>query len=492
MNGRALSRWSTVGGLALVTSLPTFAAAQAARPSPRTVSGPSRTTTPRFAHLEGTYRYHGSLTAALVATDTGLVAVIEDAKYPLRPIGGDRFLNPAGDTIPFRRSASGTVEGFAERGVFFPRMTPNVESAARLLLAALPVEESGTASSRRYASPAALGDGIAVGDLAHAGYDSTVVRRLVEGVAAGKYADLHGVLVYRKGRLVLEQYFYGFDVDRPHQLRSATKSVVSALVGIALDRRLLPGLQERILPRFPYTSYRNPHPTKAALTLEDLLTHRTGIACDDWDRDSPGQEMRVMASGDWVKRWLDLPVIGARGAKGHYCSAGVLAAGRLVELASGERLPAFAQRVLFDPLGIRAADVRWKFTLDSTNVGTAAQLYLRPRDMLKLGILYAQQGRWNGRQVVSAEWVRRSTTEHTVIGDEGHGYYWWVKFMNVPTPAGNQRVDMVSAAGNGGQKIVIVPKLDLVVVLPAGAYNAESPSNPVLAEVLLPPLLTGR
>lgn len=481
MNGYRFSRWLTA-----LACLPSFAAAQSAPGSGNVSPG---TVPPRFAPFEGTYRYHGPLTAAIVATDTALVAVIEEAKYLLRPIGGDRFLNPSGDTIPFRRSDSGTIEGFSERGVFFPRTTRNVEPAVRLLLVARPVDESSTAASRRYAAPAALSDGIAVGPLEHAGYDSTVVRRLVEGVASGKYAELHGVLVHRRGRLVLEQYFYGFDASRTHQMRSATKSVVSALVGGALDRRLLPGLQERILPRFPYTSYQNPHPTKQSLTLEDLLTHRTGIACDDWDPASPGQEMRAMASADWVKNFLDLPVIGERGVQAHYCSAGVLAAGRLVELASGERLPAFAQRVLFDPLGIRAADVRWNFTLDSTNAGTAAQLYLRPRDMLKLGILYAQGGRWNDRQILSAEWVRRSTTQHTIIGDEGYGYYWWNKFMNVETPSGVRRVDMVVATGNGGQKIILVPELDLVVVLTAGAYNAETPSNPVLVEVLLPPLL---
>jgi CubicO group peptidase (beta-lactamase class C family) len=478
---------SSRGALVLVACLAAFAPSRATQ---TTVGQTRSASAPRFAEFEGTYKYHGGLTAALVALDTTLVAVIEDAKYPLRPVGKDRFLNPSGDTIPFRRNASGAIEGFTEGRVFCVRTTLTVEPATRLLVSALPVDDANSAG--RFARPTARGDGIAVADPTYAGYDADIARRLVGAVASGKYPELEGVLVYRRGRLVLEQYFYGFDADRPHQMRSATKSVVSALVGTAIDRKLLPGLQAPILPRFPYASYQNPHPTKSALTLEDLLTHRTGIACDDRDRSSPGQEMVLMTSTDWVKHFLDLPIIGPRGATAKYCSAGVLAAGRLVEIASGERLPAYAQRVLFDPLGIRAANLRWNFTLDSSNIGTAAQLYMRPRDMLKLGILFAQGGRWNGRQVISADWVRRSTTQHTIIGDEGHGYFWWTKYMIVTMPGGPRRVDMVVAQGNGGQKIILVPSLDLVVVLTAGAYNSESPSNPVLAEVLLPPLLAGK
>ena len=110
--------------------------------------------------------------------------------------------------------------------------------------------------------------------------------------------------------------------------------------------------------------------------------------------------------------------------------------------------------------------------------------------MLKLGILFQQEGRWAGRQVISAEWVRRSTAAHTQIGDQGYGYYWWHQWLGVPTAAGTRRVDMVVAQGNGGQKIYLVPSLDLVAVFTGGAYNAEdTPPNAVMRNVLLPALL---
>lgn len=434
----------------------------------------------------GTYRYQGGVALAMVPADSILFAVIDEAKYPLRFIGGDRIVNGPGDTIPFRRDAAGNVTGFVERGTFFPRLSPAVDSASAQLVRARP--GSGVYA---YQPPPELGDGIAVGDLAAAGLDSSVANAIVRGVMDGAFADLHSVLVYRRGRLVLEEYFHGYHRGRPHPMRSATKSVVSALVGIAIGQNALADEDDQpVLPRFPYADYANPHPQKQALTLADLLTHRTGLACDDWDGDSPGNESRVYQSDDWVKYFLDLPVAAERGTVARYCSAGVLAAGRMVEIATGERLPDYAQRTLFDPLGIRRQDVRWDFTLSARNAGSFAQLYLRPRDMLKLGILFQQQGRWEGRQVISAEWVRRSTRRHAEIGDLGYGYYWWIQWLAVPTPAGTRRVDMVVATGNGGQKIFLVPSLDLVAVFTGGAYNADdTPPNAIMARVLLPALL---
>jgi CubicO group peptidase (beta-lactamase class C family) len=258
------------------------------------------------------------------------------------------------------------VTGFAERGTVFERLSPDVPPQDAQLVRARPRG----AAPYAYQPPPDLGDGIAVGGLESAGLDTSVANAIVRGAVDGTFADLHSVLVYRHGRLVLEEYFHGYGRDRPHPLRSATKSVVSALVGIAVG------------------------------------------------------------------------------------------------------------------------DVRWNFTLSAENAGSFAQLYLRPRDMLKLGILFRQEGRWDGRQVVPAEWVRRSTARQTEIGDLGYGYYWWLQWLAVPTPSGTRRVDVVVATGNGGQKIFLVPSLDQVAVFTGGAYNAgDTPPNAVMSRVLLPALL---
>lgn len=444
-----------------------------------------------LSDYEGVYMYHGGTLLMIVATDSSLFAVIDEAKYPLRSIGADRFMNAGGDTIPFRRGPGGEVSGFVERAVFFPRRTRVIDPAVAADVRAIPrpLGKNGVVAAYRYVTPRDLGDGIATGNAEKAGFDSAMIGAMVRRVVEGTYPDVHSILVYRGGRLVIEEYFYGYDRDRPHQMRSATKSVVSALVGIAIDRGFIASESELVTKRLPYTSYANPDPRKEALTLRDFLTMQSGLACDDWNAKSPGNESRVYPSEDWVKFVLDLPMIAQPGTHGSYCSGGVAVAGRIVERATGEPLPMFAQENLFTPLGIRAGDVRWNYTLSSSNAATFSQIYLRPRDMLKLGILFQQQGNWKGRQVISRDWVTRSTGEWSTVGDQKYGYFWWHQWVMPSSPTGPRRVDMIVATGNGGQKIYLVPSLDLIVVLTGGSYNTQTPAMSILSKDLLPALL---
>lgn len=447
----------------------------------------------RLADYEGVYAYHGGSQLLIVAAEPLLFAVIDDAKYPLRLLDEDTFKNGSGDTIPFRRSADGSVSGFVERGIFFKRLSTTVDPEIAALVRARPrpVGPDGRAVLYEYKPPADIGDGLAVGDASGAGLDRAVAARLVDRVADGTYPDVHSILVYRGGRLVMEEYFYGYDRDRLHQMRSASKSVVSALVGIAIDRGNLAGDGERVVKHLPYESYANADPRKDQLTLRDLLTMRSGLACNDWDGNSPGNESVVYQSQDWVKFVLDLPMVEAPGTHGQYCSGNVAVTGRIVERATGTTLPAFAQQHLFGPLGIGAASVRWNYTLSASNAATVAQLYLRPRDMLKLGVLFQQHGEWRGRQIISRAWVERSTARWSTVGDQDYGYFWWHQWADVALAGGTRRVDMVVATGNGGQKIYLVPSLDLIVVMTGGNYNAQSPAMTIMAKELLPAILTG-
>lgn len=444
-----------------------------------------------FADYDGVYAYHGGTSLAIVSTDSLLYAVLDEAKYPLRPIGVDRFLNASGDTIPFRRGSDGTISGFVERTVYFARRTAAVDPAIVAAVRATPraVGVDGRVLPYVYVAPADLKDGLRAGNISDAGLDTSSVARLVNRVVDGTYPDVHAVLVYRRGKLAVEEYFYEYDRDRPHQMRSASKSIVSALVGVAIDRGMLEGDSALVTTHLPYGHYANPDPRKERLTLRDLLTMRSGLACDDWNRASPGNESRVYLSQDWVKYVLDLPMVDAPGTQGHYCSGNVAVVGRIVERVNGKTLPAFAEENLFTPLGIKAEQVRWNYTLDSSNAATFAQAYLRPRDMLKFGVLFAQKGMWNGRQVISREWVERSTAKLSTVGDQEYGYFWWHQYINAVMPGGPRRVDMVLATGNGGQKIYLVPSLDLVVVMTGGNYNANSPATAIMANEILPALL---
>jgi CubicO group peptidase (beta-lactamase class C family) len=218
----------------------------------------------------------------------------------------------------------------------------------------------------------------------------------------------------------------------------------------------------------------------------------SGLDCNDHSSNSPGRETVIDESPDWVKATLDLPMINDPGKQGYYCSGGVSVVGRLIENVVHMPLPEFAQTNLFEPLGIARADWRWNY--DLTNADKEySQIYLRPRDMLKLGILFADGGRWHGRQVVSSVWTRASLAEQSHIDNVSYGYFWWRPWLNVETPSGSQHVDVIAAEGNGGQKIYLVPKYDLVAVFTAGGYNAEStPPNTIMAKIILPALMAAR
>lgn len=445
------------------------------------------TSAPRLSDYVGTYADAPGHTLEIADGD-GLFAVVDAAKYPLRASGVDRFSTITGQVILFPRDATGNVTGYEQDGKFHPRVSTTITAASAALAHPRPKGEDSPADYR-YRPPANLHDGIAVGNIARSDLGVATANAIVRGILAGTYKDVHSVLLYQRGKLVLEEYFYGYSVERPHQLRSATKSVVSALAGIAIDRGALSGVNEKVLPQMRYASYANPDPRKAAMTLGDFLEMSSGLDCNDHSSTSPGRETVIDDQPDWVKSTLDLPMIDDPGTKACYCSGGVSVVGRLIENAVHMPLPEFARVNLFGPLGIAPAG--WKWNYDLTNADKEfSQIYLRPRDMLKLGLLFANGGRWQERQIISGSWVHASLTEHSHVDNVSYGYFWWRPWLNVETPAGAQRVDLIAAQGNGGQKIYLVPQYDLVAVFTGGGYNAEStPPNTIMAKIILPALM---
>lgn len=442
-----------------------------------------------LADYTGVYAYRQEQTVALVPKGDALVAVIDGALYPLPRVQGDVFRNAAGVDVRFRRDASGRVVGLWEGDDYFERLRAAVPREVERLTR--PVE--GDPPPYRYRSPAPRDDGLAVGGARVEGFDVSRLEELVGSVRTEAYPNVHGVLLWRGGRLVLEEYFYGYGVDRPHQLRSATKSVVSLLVGIALDAGLIRSEAEPVEALLHWVPSDDPHPDarKARITLADLLSMRSGLACDDWDPASPGNEQRIYATADWVRSAMELPMIVDPGSQPHYCSAGSHVAGRIVERASGRDLLDFARARLFGPLGFHS--VRWHHAPVAANAATFGQLYLRPRDMLKVGILVLRGGAWGGRRVVSRAWVERSTSPLTQIGSRRYGYLWWRQRFHVDAPGGGTDVDTILASGNGGQKIYVVPALDLVAVFTGGNYNSDedTPPNAIMGSVILPQLVPG-
>lgn len=279
---------------------------------------------------------------------------------------------------------------------------------------------------------------------------------------------LHSMLVVRHGLLVFERYYNGFGRDNPHDLRSATKSITSLLTGIAIERGAVAGVEA---PLMDYLARAYPEvQDKDDIMLRHLLTMSSGLDCDDGDQRTRGQEDRMYRSKDWVEYFLSLSRPYAPGDTTRYCTGGVVALGEAIAQGAGQDFALFAEDALFSPLGIQ--NYRWARFDEGRKVDTGGHLLLTPQAMAKVGILVLNEGRWGTEQVVPAEWVKRSVQPQSRIHGEPYGYLWWRNILRYGGAAG-KAVDVISARGNGGQVIFVVPEYDLVAVFTAGYYNSD-------------------
>ena len=268
---------------------------------------------------------------------------------------------------------------------------------------------------------------------------------------------LHSLLVIRHGVIVSETYFPDYRVETLHELYSVTKSFTATLVGMALDRGELQGVDQPVLEFLPEIEFSNLDAGKEAMTLEDLLTMTSGL---DWV-EGDASYRAMYTSRDWAKMVLDLPMNADPGSEFLYCSGCSHVLSAVFTEETGESLKDFAQANLFKPLGIKK--FIWGNDAQGNSIGGWG-LSLAPRDMAKLGYLYLHQGQWDGKQVVSKEWVKAATQiQVTTEGEDGYGYQWWV----FPELGG------YAALGLYGQTVFVAPEQDLIVVTTAGAQNHD-------------------
>jgi CubicO group peptidase (beta-lactamase class C family) len=360
---------------------------------------------------------------------------------------------------------------------------------------AAPAGAAAGAAGAAQAAPPAAPAGWTAGSLEAAGLSAAPLRRLEEAVRSGELVKVSGVLIARHGKLVYERYFGGTTAASLLDTRSATKTVTSMLIGIAIDRGLLPGVDAPVLPFFhAMEPVKHPDPRKQKITVEDLLTMSSALDCDDSVDASPGNEDRMHEADDWFRFTLDLPIAeapsrrrppppvpsgqaasrssaagSAYGRTFRYCTAGVVLLGGVLERAAGTTVADFASRNLFAPLGI--AKEEWQFSPVGQAM-TGGGLGLRGRELLALGQLYAGGGVWQGRRLLSERWVRASTTPHVRVEDQPdteYGYLWWLH----PFKSGGKTFAAYAMAGNGGNKVAVFPDLDMVVVVASTNYNAR-------------------
>ena len=322
-------------------------------------------------------------------------------------------------------------------------------------------------------------DGWVSTNAAAVGLSANQLQEMEGAIRSEQFKKITSVVIARHEKLAYESYFSGSDANTLMETRSATKSITSMLVGLAIDQKLLAGVNTPILPLFrDKQPLQNPDPRKEKITVEDLLTMSSLLECDDWNDFSRGNEERMYLIEDWAKFGLDLPIKGFApwvtkpndspyGRSFSYCTAGAFLLGQVVERSAKMPVQEFARKNLFDPLGIEKAD--WKFS-PLGEAQTGGGLGLRSRDLLKLGQLYLNGGVWGGKRVVPESWVKVSTAPHVRIDEQTlYGYFWWLKSFK----SGEQAHPAYFMSGNGGNKVVVLPDLDMVVVITSTNYNTK-------------------
>lgn len=435
----------------------------------------------KLLEYEGKYQYVGETTLDIIASelDTVLYAVIEKAKYPLRHIILDSFVNIQNSPVVFRRDKQNKINSYKADGQLFKLLKRDFEK-----MEMVPKRELlHNPNNYVYNIPTENNDGLATGNMLEEFENPKLIIEMIKETIKGNFSDVHSILIYKDNKLVVEEYFYGYDENTPHQLRSATKPFIGGILGIAIDKGFIRNEKEELLSYFnsSYPDISNLDERKKRLTIENFLMYRHGMDCQNSNPKSEGNELTMMESEDWVKYTLDLPMVIEPGEKSSYCTGCALTIGSLVEKATGENIEDFAIKNLFDPLGI--SNYNWVFEPNKTSMTSFSQLSLTPRDLIKLAKMYKDSGVWNGQQLLSKSWVNK-----TFRMEEGdYGYLWEHKYFIVD----GQRYNSYLASGNGGQKINIWPELDMITVFTGGNYNSyaiygkSTPPNEMIPNYIL-------
>ena len=339
-----------------------------------------------------------------------------------------------------------------------------------------------------YRRPAQLSDGWRTARASATGLDEQELEGIVRDLAVSDPTArppqlIHSILVAHRGRLILEEYFYGFDRSTVHDLRSAGKTFGSVLLGTAPAREAGLSPRSKIYDVMrPMGPFANPDPRKQDITLAHLMTHTSGLACDDNDNDSPGNEGTMQmqtAEPNWWRYTLNLPLAHDPGTRYAYCSANSNLVGGALTEATGTWLPELFRRTVADPLQFG----EWHWNLMANGEGyLGGGAFLLPRDFLKIGQTFLDGGLWNGRRIVPEAWVRESTKPNVEVTPETTGlsaeefgnFYgrgqdalaWHINRLT----SGGRVIQAYAASGNGGQLLVVVPDYDLAVVFTGGNY----------------------
>lgn len=313
------------------------------------------------------------------------------------------------------------------------------------------------------------------------GGEPTPLERTLARWDADEHRDLRGVIVLRKGQVVAERYYNGETATDLHDIRSAGKSVTALLMGIAIDRSRVKAVTDPVQRYWPEAR----GSAIGDVALADVLTMRSGLAAFDEDPASPGNEDKLDEAPDPLAFILAVPRERPPGSAYRYNSMTSAVAGIVIAKASGQTMEGFAGKHLFAPLGI----TRWRWAADAAGYTKGqGNLSLTLRDFAAIGEMVRGDGTYRGRRIVSAAWLRQSLAPKVGIAEvdryaDGYGYFWYSKSYQIA----GRPVRVSFASGNGGNKLYVVPQLDLVVAITSSAYGkgyGQRRSEEILKAVL--------
>lgn len=324
-----------------------------------------------------------------------------------------------------------------------------------------------------YRQPPALADGWPTASVAEVGIDRAGIERGVQRIVdmsmdSINAPQVHALLIVRNGKLVLEEYFHGEHRDKPHNERSAGKSVAATIIGAAMlagapIRLSTPVYQVMNGGVFPASL----EPRKRAMTLEHLMTMSSGYFCDDNNDSAPGNENGMWNDqSDFYTFTLGLPMAFAPGDTAIYCSINPNLALGMVGRAAGESPFDLFDRLVASPMGI----TRYVWPLDRVrHPYGGGGIGLVARDFIKFGQVMLDGGTWRGRRILSADFVRRASSPLMKIAGRDYGLLWWPQAFTV----GGRTIRGYAALGNGGQIVMVFPELQLVVATNGGSYGSR-------------------
>lgn len=361
-----------------------------------------------------------------------------------------------------------------------------------------------------YSPPKDIGDGLQVDSLKSVGIEKNLICKAVSRIENDKYGEIHSMLIYKNDKLVFEDYYEGhkyqwdapghygdyikWNRDMQHCIHSDTKSIVSLCIGIAIDKGFIKSVNQSIFDYLPNYQHLNVN-NKEYITIEHLLTMTSGLEWEEWAISLSSVENDQIAiffsDVDPINYVLGSEFAAVPGTRFNYSGGDIQILVEILENASGMKLDEFSEKYLFEPLGITSFDWWLKFP-HGDQIQGAGGLKLTPRDMIKIGTLMLNNGMWRGNQVVSKSWVDKCKKPYKGntgikipgedLGKVGYSYTWWTKEFEY----NNNDISMFFAVGWGGQKIIILPDLDMVVVFTGANYNSKVHEFKILKRFILP------